>query len=100
MRQCSEWSDRNVLIKTRAGGETLDVLNWTEHEAVAPEGKDGITRNRLAVEARAEDVRFLVNGVEVHRGKRGSLAVDGQYGFRLVHDLHVKFGKVVVEPLE
>lgn len=92
--------DRNFLIKTRSGEESSTVVPWTEHEAVAPEDKGGVTRNRLVVEARTEDVRFLVNGTEVHRGKRPDLAVDGRHGVRLVHDLHVRFGKPLVEPLD
>jgi hypothetical protein len=92
--------DRNFLIKTRAGNDTPDVVQWTEHAAIAPENKQGVTKNRLTVEARDEEVRFLVNGVEVHRRKRSGLPVDGQYGFRLVHDLHVVFGVPVIEELE
>ena len=92
--------DRNFMIKTRAGDDTPDVVNWTEHAAVAPEDKQGVTKNRLTVEARSEEVRFLVNGVEVHCSKRNGLPVDGHYGFRLVHDLHVKFGIPVVERFE
>ncbi|MBK8975037.1 MAG: hypothetical protein IPM29_03860 [Planctomycetes bacterium] len=91
--------DRNFLIKTRGGDDTEDVVNWTEHAAVAPEDDDGVTRNRLSVEVRGDEVRFLVNGTEVHRGKREELPTDGQIGLRLVHDLHVKFGRPVVESL-
>lgn len=75
-------------------------MPWTEHVAVAPEDGAGVTRNRLVVEARSDDVRFLVNGTEVHRAKRSEVQVEGRYGVRLVHDLHVKFGKPVVERLE
>lgn len=92
--------DRSVLIKTRTGSGSAVVLPWTEHAAVAPEDDQGVTKNRLAVEVRADEVRFLVNGTEVHRAPRQSLAVDGQFGFRLVHDLHVRFGAPQVERLD
>lgn len=92
--------DRNFLIKTRAGEESPTLVPWTEHVAVAPEDEAGVTRNRLVVEARSEDVRFLVNGAEVHRARRSEVQVEGRYGVRLVHDLHVKFGKPLVERLE
>lgn len=91
--------DRNFLIKTRGGDNTEDVINWTEHDALAPEDDQGVTKNRLSVEVRGDDVRFSVNGTEVHRGKRKELPTDGQIGLRLVHDLHVKFGELVVEQM-
>lgn len=92
-------SDRNFLIKTRGGDNTEDVVNWAEHEAVSPEDEEGVTHNRLAVEVRGEEVRFLVNGTEVHRCGREGLPTDGQIGVRLVHDIRVKFGKPIVERL-
>ena len=91
--------DRNFLIKTRGGDNTEDVINWTEHDAVAPEDDKGVTKNRLSIEVRGDDVRFFVNGTEVHRSKRKELHTDGRIGLRLVHDLHVKFGELVVEKL-
>lgn len=91
--------DQNFLIKTRSGEETADVVSWTEHEAVAPEDEQLATRNLLGVEVRGDEVRFLVNGVEVHRAERNGLPTEGRIGLRLVHDLHVKFGGLKVEPL-
>jgi hypothetical protein len=93
-------SDRQFLIKTRAAGDSPEIVPWTDHAAVAAEDSAGVTRNHLAVEARAGDVRFLINGTEVHRARRQELMVDGAYGYRLVHDLHVKFGKPVLERLD
>src|SRR5688572_20125352 len=92
--------DQHFLIKVRAAEDTPDVVSWTQHAAVAREDEKGVARNRLSVEARAADVRFLVNGTEVHRSKRSELPVDGQYGLRIVHDLHVRFGMPVVERIE
>ncbi len=92
--------DGYFMIKARAGDETPDVVEWTKHAAVSREDEKGFARNRLTVEARAEELLFFVNGTEVHRHKRSELPVDGQYGFRLVHDQHVKFGTPVVERLE
>ena len=92
--------DGKFLIKTRDGDDYPEIVPWTEHRAVSPEDKKGVTKNRLTIEALAEDVRFLVNGSEVHRAKRKDLPVDGGFGFRLVHDTHVRYGKPVVERLD
>ena len=92
--------DRKFLIKTRAGAGSPDLVPWTEHAAAAAEDERGVTHNRLAVEARGDDVRFLLNGTEVHRCRRQDLPVDGRYGYRLVHDIHVKFGQPLLERLD
>ena len=89
-------NDRNFLIKTRTGEESQDVVSWTAHDAVSPEGADGVMTNELAVEVQGDQVRFFVNGTQVHEHARESLFTDGLHGVRLVHDLHVKFGYPVV----
>lgn len=91
--------DRCFLLKRRHGENTFDVAPWDEHTAVAAEDEAGVTRNRLTVEAGATDVRFLVNGIEVHRTPRKGFPTDGAIGYRLVHDLRVRFGKLELEPL-
>lgn len=91
--------DRKFLIKTRSGGETAEVLGWTEHEAVAPENDLGVMDNLLTVEVRGEVVRFSINGKEVHRAQRGKLPLNGRLGLRLVHDIYVRFGRIQIEAL-
>ena len=93
-------NDRCFAIKTRRGDTTADVASWTEHAAVALEDARGVMRNELRVEAREAEVAFFVNGAEVHRSPRSALPVDGRYGLRLVHDLHVEFGVPRLDPLD
>ena len=92
--------DGRFLIKMRNGRSTDPVVEWSEHAAVTRQDERGVSRNELAVEALADEVRFLVNGTEVHRSPRGDLPVDGLHGLRTVHDLHVKFGKPELRELE
>lgn len=92
--------DGHFLIKTRSGSETADVLGWTLHEAVGVDDDLGIAENQLRVEVGDTEALFFVNGAEVHRCPKASLRVDGQCGFRLVHDLHVSFSPLQIETLE
>jgi hypothetical protein len=91
--------DRCFLVKMRRGAETQILANWTEHTAIAAEDQKGITHNRLTVEVTVAEVRFLVNGTEVQRLPRQGFPSEGAIGYRLVHDLRVRFGKLELEPL-
>jgi hypothetical protein len=91
--------DRSFLVKMRRGEATEVLANWTVNNAVAAEDKQGVMRNRLSVEATAAEVKFAVNGVEVHRLPRQGCPTEGAIGYRLVHDLRVRFGKIEVERL-
>lgn len=92
--------DGQFLIKTRKGEETTDVVAWTAHAAIGREDDNGVSENALMIEANPVEVRFFVNGKLVHTAERRQLQVDGMYGFRLVHDLQVRFGAPVVEGLD
>ncbi|MEQ1632350.1 MAG: family 16 glycoside hydrolase [Planctomycetota bacterium] len=91
--------DRSFLVKMRRGDATEVLVNWTEHDAVAAEDAQGVTRNRLSVEVTASEVRFSINGVQVHRMPPDGCPTDGALGYRLVHDLRVRFGPIEVEQL-
>lgn len=91
--------DRSFLVKMRRGETTEVLANWTEHQAVAAEDAQGVMRNRLAVEVTASAMRFVVNGIEVHRLPRQGCPAEGAIGYRLVHDLRVRFGPIEVEPM-
>jgi len=93
-------SDQMFLIKTRDGTETSDVVPWTDHASIAKEDADLHMTNRLAVQVRGAEVRFLINGVEVHRDDSGELPARGLYGFRIVHDIHVRFEGMQMLPLD
>ncbi len=92
--------DGHFLIKLRSGTKTAEVVGWSKHDAVSKEDKKGRCQNHLTVEVGGKETRFLVNNVEVHRAPTANLPKDGQYGFRMVHDLHVRFGKPVLEALK
>ena len=89
--------DGQFLIKTRTGGETSIVVPWTAHEAVVRDDPEGHADNLLAVDVGTSETRFLANGVVVYRAPKGRVPTDGLYGFRLVHDLHMRFAMPVLE---
>jgi hypothetical protein len=89
--------DGKFLVKHRAGNETHTVIDWTEHAAVRRPGADGKATNTLAVESRADGVRFLVNGTEVGTLPRG-VNTSGIVGLRLNHNLDVVITDFGVHP--
>ncbi|MEM7200156.1 MAG: hypothetical protein AAF628_07815 [Planctomycetota bacterium] len=91
--------DGHFLIKIRNGEDLKEIVLWTEHAAVSKEDTKGVTANHLAVEVGAEQTRFFVNDTEVHTTPTADLPTDGQFGFRLVHDLHVRFGEPTLSTL-
>ena len=90
------------IIKRREGSEAPTVQPWTDHEAIhsfADRGDDSSVLNILAVEARGDTVRFLVNGTEVASLPRSRVPVDGIYGFRINHALNVHVRSLEAVPL-
>lgn len=81
------------LVKSRAGGETPVVHNWTAHPAIVsyatkPEGS-ATAKNVLVLEAAGDELSFSVNGKEVWSGPREGLATDGVFGLRVNHGLNL-----------
>lgn len=93
-------SDGKFLIKTRDGGETSEIAPWTLHDAVAVEDDQGVTRNRLRVDVGVETTEFFVNDAVVHAAPTASVHSSGRCGYRLVHDIHVRFGELVIDAVE
>lgn len=92
--------DGKYLVKHRAGAEMHTLVDWTEHPAVAKPGPHGgSARNTLAIEAGAEQVRFLVNGQEVASLPRAQADCDGIVGLRVNHRLDVHVAELTVERL-
>ncbi|MFY9341532.1 MAG: hypothetical protein WAT39_03520 [Planctomycetota bacterium] len=87
--------DGTFLVKTRDATSTAILVSWSQHAAIHTENADATATNDLAVEVGPTTTRFLVNDKEVHRAPTATLKTDGLYGCRLVHDLRVKFEKVV-----
>lgn len=92
------------IIKRREGSEAPTVRGWTSHDAVRAyadraEG-DATVENVLAVEARGDTVRFLVNDTEVASLPRAEVPVDGVFGFRINHALNVHVSRLEATPLD
>lgn len=82
--------DGSFLVKRRAGGETPVVRDWTRHPRINRDA-DGTGRpNVLEVRVDADTTVFVVNGAEVARVPSAELAVEGQAGLRIAHDVVVE----------
>ncbi|MGQ0641097.1 MAG: hypothetical protein ACT4P6_10060 [Gemmatimonadaceae bacterium] len=81
-------------IKHRAGATVHTIVDWTKNDAVKTPDASGRSTNELAIEAGASEVRFLVNGTEVHKAARSGMmrASDGVAGLRVNHNLDVHVG--------
>ena len=90
----------SFLVKTREGAETNVVQEWTEHAAIDRDDEQGQCTNTIAAEVRPEEVAFFVNDQLVHTAPRAELPTEGRCGYRLVHDLHVRFGPLQIAPLD
>ena len=92
--------DGRFLVKVRRGDTTTELEPWTVHPAVRRGPSRGGVRNRLSVEVDDLDTRILVNGTEVCRLRTRELPTDGRYGFRVLHDLTVRFSGLTLTRLE
>jgi hypothetical protein len=85
------------IIKRREGVEAQTIHPWTAHDAIRSyedRGDDASVKNVLAVESRADEVRFYVNGAEVARLPRDEVGVDGVFGFRVNHRLNLHVSRL------
>lgn len=88
-------------VRRRSGAGTETLLEWTGHPAVAGVEVEGAEpRNTLAVEADAQETRFVVNGAVVHRISSAEAAPHGTAGLRVNHRLDLQVEEWTVEPLE
>lgn len=82
--------DGKFLIKERNGAETRNVTEgWTDHAAVKKQDAEGRTANKLEIDATGEQVRYLVNGQEVHAAAKTPGGTNGIVGLRVNHNLDV-----------
>ncbi len=81
--------DGKYLVKRRTGAETANVMEWTEHEAVAKNDAAGKATNKLEIDATGPKVAFKVNGKTVYEMEGATKA--GVVGLRVNHglDLHI-----------
>ena len=90
------------ILKRREGEAAPTIRPWTGHSAIlsyADRGDASSVKNVLAVEVRAETVRFLVNGEEVASVPRSEVPADGTVGLRVNHMLNVHVSRLEVTPL-
>jgi hypothetical protein len=85
-----------LLVKSRAGAKTTDVLAWRANPAVPKADSAGKATYRLAVRVGADSVRFIVNDAQVGAVKAGTVATDGVAGLRVNHNLHVVTAPVTI----
>ena len=78
-----------LLVKTRDGAKTNDVVAWRANGAVPKADSSGKATYRLAVRVAADSVRFMVNDKQVAAVKAGSIPTTGVAGLRINHNLHV-----------
>ena len=91
--------DGTYLIKERAGAETTNITEgWVEHAAVKKQDAEGKSANKLEIDAMGEQVRFLVNGQEVHSMAAAPGVLNGNVGLRMNHNLDLHVEEFAVHP--
>lgn len=91
--------DGKFTIKQRAGEQVKEVVPWTEHAAIAKhDGSDNAVKNEPAIEARAADVDFIVNGQRVHSIPRAQLNPEGAVGLRVNHRVNIHITYLAIKP--
>jgi hypothetical protein len=89
--------DGRCIVKQRHGDETTTHIPWTAHEAiVSHEGGEDPVENVLAIVTTDDAIVFEVNGTEVGRLERASVAVDGVVGLRVNHRLNLHVASLEV----
>lgn len=83
------------FIATRRGDERVVVSEWTRHDAIRPQDRQGRQTNLLGASVEGDQVVFTVNGHEVARRPKSELATDGIFGFRVNHRLDVHIDPIV-----
>ena len=85
-----------LLVKSRVGAKTTDVLTWRSNVAVPKADSAGRATYSLAIRVAADSVRFMVNDKPVGAVKAGTVATDGVAGLRVNHNLHVLTAPVTI----
>jgi hypothetical protein len=90
--------DGKFLVKRRIGDSTTAVNpgGWTANDAVVKADSAGRQTNELSILVSGGDIKFMVNGKEVYRGKAADLDAAGVVGLRVNHNLDVHVGPLGV----
>lgn len=92
--------DGSYMIRHRAGTEVHTLADWTQHAAVNRPGAASPASNELAIESRADVVRFLINGQVVQSFDRvPMLNTDGLVGLRVGHHVDVHVQDFAITPI-
>jgi hypothetical protein len=70
------------------------VVDWKLHPSIVKEGADGRQVNTLGIQVKGDEVIFMVNGAEVTRLAKSKLHTDGQFAFRIGHNLDVEVDRI------
>jgi hypothetical protein len=83
--------DGATAVLRRAGSTVTPLVAWARHDSVKTPSAEDAVRNVLRVAVERAAVVFTVNGAEVARVPRDSVATDGLFGFRVGQgvNLHV-----------
>ena len=89
--------DGKFLVNHRANDSTVHkIVDWTANPAVKAIDASGKSSNALAIDVSATQMRFLVNGTEVHSIPRSTLDSGGNHagthglaGIRVNHNLDI-----------
>ena len=83
--------DGATAVLRRTGATTTPLVAWTRHDSVKALSASDAVKNVVRVAVERAAVVFSVNGAEVARVPRDSIATDGLFGFRMGEgvNLHV-----------
>lgn len=83
--------DGATAVLRRAGASITPLVAWARHDSVQTPSAEDAVKNVLRVAVERAAVVFTVNGAEVARVPRDSVATDGLFGFRVGQgvNLHV-----------
>jgi hypothetical protein len=81
-----------AVIDRKPGGGT-PLVNWATGAAAPQKGPDPM-KNVFKVEAGPRELVFSVNGIQVTKLERGTLAVDGPFGLRIGKGLNVHVSRL------
>ena len=82
------------FIANWEGRAPVTVVDWTANPAIVKQGADGKQSNTLTVQVKGDNVIFSVNGKEMTMLPKSKVHTDGQYAFRIGHNLDVDVDQV------
>lgn len=87
-------NDGKYLIKTREGGSTSTVVDWTDAAAIrtlpASAAAGESAANTIVLQVTPNAITLVINGERVLRRPRGDLPLDGIVGLRVNHGLELQ----------